>query len=210
MKIIMVWFDTWEMNIFMGVIQNMMVTFPIKKNKNKNMINFTSTIYPRHIKMVNFTQKIEDLWENNGIIVWNCARIRVTGGGKFWLFDKHHYVYIHMWTHACVYICVCVRVYVHMYVCVFIYVCIYIVIYTYIYIQIRVCVSICIWKLEFGICSMKESIPLMTIPLEKSAKSWRKSAKILHFGWEDLWWQRRNINVVGKLTNIYMGMGQYL
>ena len=33
MKIIMVWFDTSEMNIFMGVIQNMMVTFPIKKKK---------------------------------------------------------------------------------------------------------------------------------------------------------------------------------
>ena len=119
------------------------------------MINFTSTIYPRHIKMVNFTQKIEDLWENDGIIVWNCARIRVTGGGKFWLFDKHHYVYIHMWTHACVYICVRVRVYVHMYVCVFIYVCIYIVIYTYIYIQIRVCVcvylymKIGVWDLQY-------------------------------------------------------------
>ena len=68
MKIIMVWFDTSEMNIFMGVIQNMMVTFPIKKKKRNNMINFTSIIYPRHIKMVNFTQKIEDFmgkwWDN--------------------------------------------------------------------------------------------------------------------------------------------------
>ena len=75
--------------------------------------------------------------------MWNCARIRVAGCGKFWLFDKHHYVYIHMWTHACVHICVRVRVYVHMYVCVF-YLCMYLYSYLYIYIYVCVCFYTCV------------------------------------------------------------------
>ena len=78
------------------------------------------------------------------------------------------YVYVYVYTYICMYVCfiyVCIYIVIYIYICVcvsiHVYVYIYICSYTCIYIYRYMCVSIClyIYILEFGICSMKESIP---------------------------------------------------